>query len=96
MDKQKLYNKIHIMDGYRKLFQFVIILLFVFSVGLAAADNKNVNAYKGTFSGIWGGNHMGTSVGGTFTMSISADGMVSGTYTIGDAEGGYFSRYGWW
>ena len=91
MDKQKLYTKMHIPSGYGKLFQFVVILLFVFSASIAAADGTNVSAYKGTFSGEWSGDVMGVHMAGTFTLTVSEDGMVSGSYAIGGIQSGTIS-----
>jgi len=50
---------------------------------VAVADGGSAAVYKGTLTGEWSGEVKGVYVSGTFSMSISADGVVSGLYYSG-------------
>jgi hypothetical protein len=65
-------------------------VIFIFLSGSAfgadASNNdktatKDKIKYQGTVSGKWSGESMGVVVNGTFSINISADGIVSGTFS---------------
>ena len=91
MNKQGIENRFRLMK-IKQLFKLVIILLVLFSNAVVAnsqgaagagavTQNKNASAYQSTLSGEWSGDVMGVSVTGTFSVSISADGTVSGSFS---------------
>jgi len=67
------------------LVKFVIIIILLFG-NLVAADaqstakskDKNTAKYQGTLTGEYSGRIMGRSFDGLFSLTISADGVVSG------------------
>jgi hypothetical protein len=64
----------------------IIILIISFSNFILAdaqptAKDKGTADYKGTLSGDWSGEVMGSLERGTFAVNISSDGRVTGTYS---------------
>jgi hypothetical protein len=91
MNKWGIEKRFRLMK-IKHLFKLVIILLVLFSNVVvansqgaadagAATKNKNASAYQGTLSGEWHGDVYGVSVRGTFSISIAADGTVSGSFS---------------
>ncbi|OGP91056.1 MAG: hypothetical protein A2031_09080 [Deltaproteobacteria bacterium RBG_19FT_COMBO_43_11] len=75
----------------KHLIKAIIILLVISFSNVAIADGGNAAIYKGTLTGEWSGEIMGTYFSGTFFMNISADGTISGSYTIERVEAGTIS-----
>jgi hypothetical protein len=55
-------------------------LLYLFS-NVAVADDGSAAVYKGALSGEWSDDVMGVSVSGIFSISVSVDGTVSGSFS---------------
>jgi hypothetical protein len=93
-EKKEKYMKKEITE---KKFSLTIIshliklgmILFLLFGNFVAADtqitakskDKNTAKYQGTVSGEWSGGTMGVNVEGTFSLSISADGTITGTFS---------------
>ena len=60
--------------------KFVIILTVISFCSIASVEGGNESPFQGTLSGEYNGDVMGMSVWGSFTLTISADGTVSGKY----------------
>jgi hypothetical protein len=71
---------------YRNIIGYMIILIVLSFVHIAWAEEGSECPFKGTISGDLSGQVMEMSVTGSFTITISPDGTVSGEYT-GDAYG---------
>lgn len=91
MNKRGIEKRLRLIK-IKHLFKLVIILLVLFSNVVVAnsqgaagagtvAEGKSAVVYQGTLSGDWHGEVMGVPVRGTFSISIAADGTVSGTYS---------------
>jgi hypothetical protein len=70
------------------LIKFGIILFFLFSNLVAAeaqsaskSQDNNTAKYQGTLSGEWSGQVRSENPNGTFSMTISADGTISGSFS---------------
>ncbi len=80
MNKLRI-NKIFKLAGIEYLVKSILILLVIFFSNVAVADGGSAAVYKGTLSGEWHGDVYGVSVRGTFSISIAADGTVSGSFS---------------
>jgi hypothetical protein len=60
--------------------KYIIILSVISFCNIALVEGGSDSPFKGTFSGEYNGDVMGMSVWGSFTITISADGTVSGKY----------------
>jgi len=84
---KEITEKKFILTTITHLIKFVIILFLLFS-NLFAADaqntanckDKNTAKYQGTISGEWSGKAI-VRVDGTFSVTIAANGTVSGTFS---------------
>lgn len=70
----------------RHVVGYLIIIFVIFLTHAAGADNGRECPFKGTFKGEYNGDVMGQAVRGTFTINISADGTVTGSF-IGYDQG---------
>jgi hypothetical protein len=84
--KQAEFNERPSASANKQFVKISIIILFLFYAAIAVAENGNVSAYKGNFSGEWSGEANGMPVNGTFSVSISDDGKVAGSFS-GFVEG---------
>jgi len=84
--KQTEFNERLSASGRKQFVKISIIILFLFYAAIASAESGNVSDYKGNFSGEWSGEASGMPVNGTFSVSISDDGKVAGSFS-GFAEG---------
>jgi hypothetical protein len=84
--RQAELNKGASASGCKQFIKISTIILFLLYAAIASAENKNVSAYKGKFLGEWSGEASGMPVNGTFSVSISGDGKVAGSFS-GFAEG---------
>jgi hypothetical protein len=87
MNKQRTQKEFSLML-IRHILIFVIAILFLSSNFVAADEqnnaqskNKGTAKYAGTLSGEWKGEVMSYAVDGTFSITISAEGIVSGTFS---------------
>jgi hypothetical protein len=74
-------DKIFRLASIKYVIKSIIILLVISFSNVAIADGGSAALYKGALSGDWHGEVMSVSVRGTFSISISAEGNVSGTYS---------------
>jgi hypothetical protein len=70
------------------LIKFVVIFIFLSGSSFGAdapnsdkSSSKDTAKYQGAVFGKWSGESMGFVVNGTFSINISADGIVSGTFS---------------
>jgi hypothetical protein len=80
MNKRGIDRMFRLMRS-KHLIKSIIILLFISFSNVAAADDGSVAVYKGTLSGEWKGEVMSIFLSGTFSIRISAEGVVSGSFS---------------
>jgi hypothetical protein len=74
-------DKIFRLASIENFIKSVIILFVISFCNVAIADSGSVSVYQGILSGDWHGEVMGVPVRGTFSISIAADGTLSGSFS---------------
>jgi len=68
-------------SGCKQFVKISTIILFLLYAAIASAENENFSVYKGNLLGEWSGEVSGMPVNGTFSVSISDDGKVAGSFS---------------
>ena len=75
--KEKVFG----LPGRNRVIIYISILFVIIFSGITMAAGGGECIYKGTLRGEYNGDVMGQAVRGTFTINISADGTVTGSFT---------------